>query len=66
MRVHEREQQVQVAKAELRLQFLTAADDAGLTDVELLQVLTSLQETVLKGMLRMERHGDPDKPAGLA
>jgi hypothetical protein len=41
------------------------AEKSGLTDVELLQALTSAQQSVLKTMLRVERHGDPEMPAGL-
>lgn len=55
-------------KAELDLS--TAAmkirDEVDMTDIEYLQWLASEQQSVLKFMLRYERHGNYDQPAGLA
>ena len=39
-------------------------EEHGLTDIEVLQALFSHCESILKYMLRWERHKDYDKPAG--
>lgn len=65
MRVSERQIKAARAKTELELMIHEKAEELGLTDVELLQALTSAQQTTLKYMLRVERHGDAEKPAGI-
>jgi hypothetical protein len=64
--MHEREMKVRKASLELETLIIEKAQEADLTDVELLQVLTSAQQGTLKYMLRRERHGDSDTPAGWA
>lgn len=65
-KLHPRERPVSLAQANLAVSFWEAAGDLEpeLTYIELLQVLTGLQDGCLKYMLRMERHGDYDTPAG--
>lgn len=67
-KLHPRERPVALAKANLAVAFWQAVDEHApeITYVELLQVLSSLQESLLKDMLRIERHGDADKSAGWA
>lgn len=65
MRISKREMEANKAKTELELAIHQKAEELGLTDVELLQALTSAQQSTLKYMLRMERHGTYDKPAGV-
>jgi hypothetical protein len=64
-RIHPRQQQVSLAQTRLTLMIYEEAEKFGLTDIELLQALASMQQSVLRTMLRVERHGDPTKPAGL-
>ena len=68
MRLHPREQPVAKAKGKIEMAFWEAVEEADpeLTYIELLQVLTSLQQGCLKYMLRMERHGDYETPSGWA
>ena len=64
MRISQHTLDVEKANAEIRLMVLRAAEAAGLTSIELLQGLTACQQSVLKYMLRSERHpDDPDKSA---
>lgn len=65
-RIHEREVKVRRASAELETMILQKAREEDLTDVELLQALTSAMQGSLKYMLRRERHGDEDTPSGWA
>lgn len=65
-RMHPREMKVRRAQTELESMIVEKANEADLTDVELLQALTSAMQTSLKYMLRRERHGDEDTPAGWA
>lgn len=66
MKLHEREFITNKAGPELSLLILKFQEEKGLTDIELLQALHSFQLTTLKYMLRVERHGDSEKPAGIA
>jgi hypothetical protein len=63
---HEREGPVVRAKLDLSVAVSDAREKVDLTDVEYLQWLTDEMDRTLKWMLRMERHGDYDTPAGLA
>ena len=65
-RMHERESKVRLAQVELETLILEKANELDLTDVELLQALTSAMQSSLKYMLRVERHGDTDTPSGWA
>lgn len=65
-RIHPRALPVQGAHLELTGEALRIRRERDLTDVEYLQWLASEQQSVLKYMLREERHGDPEKPAGWA
>ena len=64
-RIHEREMPVQIAESEIHLACLKMREKYGLTDVEWLQILNHMAASCMKYMLREERHGDMDKPAGL-
>jgi hypothetical protein len=66
MKLHERTQKVSIASAELGVVILDFQKEHGLTDIELLQALNSTQDTVLKYMLRFERHSNYEKGAGEA
>ncbi len=52
-------------KAEVTNGLFRLQEEAGLTDIEMLQVLMEFQQGALKYMLRFERHGDYENPAGL-
>lgn len=70
MRLHERERQVSMARIDLVKAWLDIQEKHDLTQGECLSVLASFVGTDLglmaKFMIRQERHGDPDKPGGLA
>jgi hypothetical protein len=67
IRVSRRAQAASRASATLAVTLSEYQREHKLTDVEMLQALTSWQQTTLKYMLRAERHPeDPDKPADLA
>jgi hypothetical protein len=67
-KLHPRQQAAAIAKTKLEIAFWDAVfeSETDLTHVELLQAATSIQSGILKEMLRIERHGDVDKPAGWA
>lgn len=65
MKRNPRASQVARAKVDLELLILKFAGEHDMTDIELLQALTSMQQSTLKYMLREERHGDQDTPADL-
>ena len=68
MRISKVAQRANIMQAELRsdIDHLWYDKYPDLTYVEYLQVLTELQQSALKYMLRAERHpDDPDKPADL-
>ena len=64
VRLHHRTMAVAQASAEIGMTLIVLQPEHGLTDVEMMQVLTVWQERKLKYMLRAERHPeDPDRPA---
>lgn len=67
-RLHPRQQPVALAQSEIEIAFWQAVEKAEpeLTYVETMQILASLERSCLKAMLRWERHGDYEKPAGWA
>lgn len=66
MREHPRAQMVRQASSRIKVAFFEMVDEHGLTYVETAQVLAECLQTNLKYALRVERHGDENKPAGLA
>jgi hypothetical protein len=56
---------VQLAESEIESACIELRKKHGLTDVEWLQILNRMETGCLKYMLRQERHGDKNKPAGL-
>lgn len=60
MKLHHRTMRVQSASAEIRLRLLDYEADLGLTDVEMLHILTEAQQAYVRSILRAERH--PDDP----
>ncbi len=66
MKRHERDVHVRKASLQIEMKISDMAREYDLTDVEVLQMLVSYQQSTLKYMLREERHGDRDKPGGLA
>ena len=64
MRVSARSQEVAIAQSEIAVKLNKLQAEHGLTNIEMLQAVTSWQGTALKYMLRTERHpDDPDKGA---
>jgi len=64
IRVSKRTQEVERAKTKIAVKVIHMVDEAGLTDIEYLSMLVSMQAGALKSMLRAERHpDDPDRPA---
>jgi hypothetical protein len=55
LRVSQHSLDVQRAGAQIELTVLSMANDAGLTLVELLQRLTSIQQGIVKELVRNER-----------
>ena len=64
-KLHKRELLVNKATAKLHSTVLDFRKEYDLTDIEYLQWLASETQSVLKYMLRFERHGDYDTPSGL-
>lgn len=60
LRLHPRTIPVQRAEADLRMDMFGFQEQHGLTAIEMLQCLTIVQQSILKMMLRVERH--PDDP----
>lgn len=58
MRVSARAQEVSIAQAEIAVKLNRLQAEHGLTNVEMLQAVTTWQGTALKYMLRAERHPD--------
>jgi hypothetical protein len=56
---------VEQARADIELKCLKMREKHGLTDVEWLQILSGMQLSRLKYMLREERHADSEKPSRL-
>ena len=65
MRRSARDQIASVGKAEVETALHGLQKEHGLTDIEMLQALAAWQQGTLKYMLRFERHGDYETPAGL-
>lgn len=64
LRLHPRTLPVQGAEARIKLALLELQQEHDLTDVEMLQILHLAQLSILKYMLRAERHpDDPDRKA---
>ena len=64
LKLHKRTMLVQRARADLGMYLCTFQKEHDLTDVELAQILTRQLESVLKYVLRAERHpGDPERKA---
>lgn len=62
MRVHPRVRQVNEAEAVINEALHNAWTGYDLTSIEVLQILTAKQQSILKYMLRTERHPEnPDK-----
>ena len=66
MKPHEREAITREARAEFLKFFIEFSKKYHLTGVEMCQLFAQEIQNELKYMLRMERHGDPNEPAGLA
>lgn len=64
-RIHPRERVTQQAKSKFTKFMMALDDEFDLTAVETLQMLNSYMSTELKYALRVERHGDSNKAAGL-
>lgn len=58
MQISKRAQEVRVQQTRLEVLINDYQAEYGLTDIEILQALTSLQQTMLKYMLRAERNPD--------
>jgi hypothetical protein len=65
MRRSARDQIAGVGKAEVEIALHALQTKHDLTDIEMMQALAAWQQGVLKYMLRYERHGDYETPAGL-
>jgi dTDP-D-glucose 4,6-dehydratase len=66
VRRHSRAVLVVNAENEIRAQVWKIQGDQDITNVEMLQILVRMQQSILKYMLRAERHpNDPDQPADL-
>jgi hypothetical protein len=64
LRLHPRTMPVQRAEVEIRAQLLDLQEEYDLTDIEMLRILISAQQSITKYMLRAERHpGNPDMKA---
>lgn len=64
LRISERAQRVGIAQSQLVVDILDFAREHDLTNIELLQALNGVEASILKYMLRSERHPeDPDQPA---
>lgn len=64
MTPHHRHQAVTEAQFEIGVKLNALQREHGLTNVEMLQAVTSWQGTALKYMLRAERHPDDRDKAG--
>ena len=69
IRIHHREQRVVMATTQIEKKVLKVLADADLTDGETVRALSAAFHNVLAGyakeMIRIERHGDADKPGGI-
>lgn len=65
MKLHERHFQVVAGRIAIHEAIDRLCREHDLTDIEALQAVSEWQDRVLKYMLRVERHGDADIPAGL-
>jgi hypothetical protein len=64
IRLHERTQAVAVASKQISTKLWELQEEHELTDVEMLQAIASHQQSMLKYMLRAERHpNDPETKA---
>jgi hypothetical protein len=63
VRIDKRAHEVTVAQAQLKVVINDFQRKHDLTDIELLQALAEMQSSVLKYMLRYERHGNYETPA---
>lgn len=63
MQLHERTMPVSAASTKLAILIDKFQEENDLTDIELLQALHSHSQSVLKYMLRYERHGNYERPA---
>lgn len=66
IRIHPRNLQVTRAKVALLEEIFDYQREYDLTNIELLQALHEAEASILKYMLRVERHGDETIPAGEA
>lgn len=64
MKIHKRLMLVNLASAEIGLAIAKKVEEHDLTNLEVIEILTSTIQSYLKYELRMERHGNYDKPAG--
>lgn len=66
MKLHPRHKATTTAQALLGAFLIDLTDDYDLTDIERIQMLTHHIDVSLRYMLRYERHGNYDTPAGQA
>lgn len=66
MKIHQRE--TLVNKAHVKIKEAIVEHTRGLTEAEILRVIAAVLADEIGGIakyqIRMERHGDPDKPGG--
>jgi hypothetical protein len=65
VRRSKRDIKASVGKAAVETALYGLQEEHDLTDIEMLQALSAWQQSVLKYMLRYERHGDYETEAGL-
>jgi hypothetical protein len=65
MKLSDRAWKVRSAKSRIKMDLDNLQEQHDLTDIEMLQTLHEWSELKLKYMLRVERHGDPEKEADL-
>jgi hypothetical protein len=64
VKLHPRTLPVQRASADIRLTLIRLQGEHELTDIEMLRAVGEFQDTLLKTMLRAERHpDDPERKA---
>ena len=63
--IHPREQKVNAASIKAHSDLLGIRAEYELTDIEYLGILTEIMQSCMKYALRVERHGNEDKPSGL-
>lgn len=64
-KIHPRQKIVREATNEINTSLFSIIDKHGITDGEVLNILSSFLSTQAKYMIRQERHQDTNKPGGL-